>query len=90
MTINTRSLRRLAAAGAVAAGILVPAAPAFAFHHVGVPASECGQGPWAGGNNPVAKQALIDSGNHTLPLPPAGTPSNADETPAPGNCALGD
>jgi hypothetical protein len=87
MTINTRSLRRLAAAGAVAAGILVPAAPAFAFHHVGVPASECGQGPWAGGNNPVAKQALIDSGNHTLPLPPVGVTDAPVETPAFARCS---
>ena len=90
MTINVRSLRRLAAAGAVAAGVLVPAAPAFAFHHTFVPASDCGQSDFAGGFNPTAVAALRASGNHTLPLPPAGTPSNADETPAPGNCARGD
>lgn len=86
MTIPARSLRRLAAAGAVAAGVLVPAAPAFAFHHVGVPASECGQGPWAGGNNPVAKQALIDSG-HTLPLPPVGVTDAPVESPAFARCS---
>jgi hypothetical protein len=90
MTINARSLRRLAAAGAVTAGVLLPAAPAFAFHHVFVPASECGQGDFAGGSNPTAVAALQASGNHTLPLPPAGTPSNAADAPATGNCTFGD
>jgi hypothetical protein len=89
MTINTHSIRRLAAAGAVAAGVLVPAAPAFAFHHVFVPASECGQGDFSGGSNPTAVAALLASGNHPLPLPPAGTPSNAVNAPATGNCTFG-
>jgi hypothetical protein len=86
MTLPLRTIRRGAAAVAVAAAVLVPAAPAFAFHHVGVPGSACGNGEWAGGNNPTARQALLDAG-HTLPLPPNGVTDAPTETPAMARCA---
>jgi hypothetical protein len=86
MTQRMRTLRRGAAALAVTTAALVPAAPAFAFHHVGVPGSACGNGQWAGGNNPTARAALVDAG-HTLPLPPAGVTATPTETPAMARCA---
>ena len=86
MTLPLRTIRRSAAALAVATAVVVPAAPAFAFHHTGVPGSACGNGEWAGGNNPVAKDALVASG-HDLPIAPAGTPSAAADTPAMERCS---
>jgi hypothetical protein len=67
----------------VASGALAAASPAAAFHHVGVPASTCGQGEWSGGNNPMAKAALIaHNPAQTLPLPPVGVTSAPVEAPA--------
>ncbi len=73
--------------------LALTAVPAFAFHHVFLPAPECAaaqSGVNAGGNNPTAKDAIVTQnpaqGGTQLPLPPAGTPSQADTAPAPTNC----
>ena len=72
----------------VLAGLLLAAtaSPALAFHHRGVPADECAP-PQAGtpGDNPTAHAAIAaHNPAQTLPLPPAGTPSQAPTTcPAP-------
>ena len=86
MTLPVRTIRRGAAALAVAAAVVVPAAPAFGFHHVGVPGSACGEGPWAGGNNPTARDALLAAG-HELPLPPVGVTETPQQTPAMERCS---
>jgi hypothetical protein len=61
-------------------------APALAFHHKSVPADECAP-PQAGepGNNPHAVAAIKQRNPvQSLPLPPAGTSSQAPlECPAP-------
>ena len=44
----------------------VMSAPALAFHHGGLPSTECG----------MAKENLTGSAGLTLPLPPVGTPGN--------------
>jgi hypothetical protein len=52
-------------------------APALAFHHTGLPATDC-HAPAAGSpsnDNGMAKGALIAAGQ-TLPLPPVGTPGD--------------
>ena len=72
--------------------LALTAVPAFAFHHTLLPAPECAAAqsvPNAGGNNPTAKSAIVANNpaqGTQLPLPPAGTPSQADTTPAPTNC----
>ncbi len=71
----SRVMKALAVAFISALMLVVMAAPAFAFHHVFIPAGACGDensGDNAGGNNATAKEALVASG-HQLPLPPFGT-----------------
>jgi hypothetical protein len=59
--------------------LALTAVPAFAFHHVFLPAPDCAaaqSGDNAGGNNPTAKSAIIANNpaqGQSLPLPPAGT-----------------
>lgn len=66
-------MRRSLIAVAVGAALLVPVAPAAAFHHVRIPANACGQSDFAGGANPTARDALLAAG-HVLPIAPVGTP----------------
>ena len=68
-------MRHSLVAVAVGAALLVPVAPATAFHHVRIPANVCGQSEFAGGNNPTAAAALRAAG-HELPIAPVGTPGN--------------
>jgi hypothetical protein len=69
-------MKRLCIAVLVAAAA-TPAAPAVAFHHTGLPSTQCA--PDAAGSpsndNGMAKEALLAAGQ-TLPLPPVGTPGN--------------
>ena len=71
-----------------AIGALAAPVSAGAFHHRFVPADRCGQSENAGGANPVAVAAIRDRNPRQgaegdgLPIPPAGTPSRADEAPA--------
>lgn len=69
-------MKRLAIAFALAAALAVPA-PTLAFHHIGLPATDC-HAPAAGSpsnDNGMAKEALIaHNGHFSLPLPPVGTP----------------
>ena len=72
----------------VLAGLLlaVTASPALAFHHVAVPADQCAtNAAVTPGDNPVAHEAIqTHNPAQDLPLPPAGTPSQAPSTcPAP-------
>ena len=76
--------RRLGTSIASAVVVLATAAPAFAFHHVALPANACGQSDFAGGANPTAVAAIREHNPvQTLPLPPVGF----DHAPADrGNC----
>ena len=66
--------RTLTVAGFTLA-LLLPASPAFAFHHVAIP--DCGNP--AAGANPTATAALrAHNPAQTLPLPPVGTPAVKD------------
>jgi hypothetical protein len=71
-----------------AAAVLAAPASAGAFHHRFVPADRCGQSPNAGGANPTAVAAIRDRNpaqgaqGDGLPIPPAGTASNAAAAPA--------
>ncbi|HEU4513321.1 MAG TPA: hypothetical protein VFR87_09470 [Nocardioidaceae bacterium] len=70
-----------------AALVMVGTTPASAFHHVVLPADDCGQSAYAGGANPTARDALREHNTaQDLPLPPAGTPA-VDSLPDP--CAAG-
>lgn len=84
-------MRRVFALAALVAALAVPGS-ALGFHHGFVPAPTCANensGGNAGGANPTARAALVASGNHTLPLPPANTPGaeHSANTPAEENCA---
>ena len=84
-------MHRTTTVAVACAATLLAAAPAAAFHHVGVPGSTCGEGPWAGGNNPTARAALLaHNPAQDLPLPPVGTPSRAVDAPAAETCAGAD
>lgn len=73
---------------ATAALLVGSAAPALAFHHVGVPANVCGQSDFAGGANPTAAGAIREHNPaQTLPLPPVGfenAPGDRASCPAAG------
>ena len=84
-------MKRLLVLAALVSALVVPAT-ASAFHHVFLPAPTCANessGGNAGGANPTARAALVASGQHTLPLPPAGTPGteHSANTSAEENCA---
>ena len=65
-------MKRTLVVAALTVGMLAPAGPALAFHHVVLP--DCGNE--TAGANPVAVQALRDHNPaQTLPLPPLGTPA---------------
>ncbi len=68
-------MRRIALTLIVAALLVaLSAAPALAFHHVFVPADQCGESINAGGNNPTASTAISENNPaQTAPLPPNGT-----------------
>jgi len=66
-------------------------APALAFHHTGLPATEC-HAPAAGSpsnDNGMAKEALTQYAGLTLPLPPVGTPGDGQGDGA-EHCANGE
>ena len=72
-------LKRVLAAALVSALILtVMAAPAFAFHHGGLPATACAAeaAGSASNDNGLAKENLTGTAGLTLPLAPVGTPGN--------------
>ncbi len=69
-------VKRILAAGLVSALMLVMmAAPAFAFHHVFIPAADCGESANAGGITPAVGVHNPVQGGSELPLPPTGTPA---------------
>lgn len=70
-------MKRLATVFGLAAALLMPGS-AFAFHHGGLPATQC-HAEAAGSpsnNNGMAKEALLAHNPNGLPLPPVGTPGN--------------
>ncbi len=76
---------RLVIGTSIATGalVLVGTAPASAFHHIVLPADDCGRSAFAGGANPTAREALLEHNTaQALPLPPAGTPA-VGSLPAP-------
>ena len=82
-------MRRAIVVLAIAAAIGAPG-QALAFHHGFVPAPTCAEPANAGGANPTARAAIREHNpaqGQALPLPPAGTPSQAGDTPAEQNCA---
>ena len=83
-------LKRVLAAALVSALILtVMAAPAFAFHHGGLPSTVC-SAEAAGSpsdDNGMAKESLLaHNPAQGLPLPPVGTPGQ-DQGAGGENCA---
>jgi hypothetical protein len=68
-------MKRLALALALVGAMLLPGT-AFAFHHVGLPATDCAAAA-AGSpsnDNGQAKEAILANTPLSLPLPPVGTP----------------
>lgn len=64
--------------------VLTTSAPALAFHHIALPADECGQSDFAGGANPTAVTVIRENNPaQTLPLPPVGFPNAPVDR---GNC----
>jgi hypothetical protein len=83
-------LRKLVLAVSVLAVGAVPA-PALAFHHTGLPATEC-HAAAAGSpsnDNGMAKEALTQRAGLTLPLAPVGTPGDGQGDGA-EHCANGE
>ena len=74
----SRLKRVLVAALASALMLSVMAAPALAFHHGGLPPTECAadQAGSPSNDNGMAKENLTGTAGLTLPLPPVGTPGN--------------
>jgi len=82
-------MRRLAIILGLGAALVLPGS-AMAFHHTGLPSTECASEA-AGSpsnNNGEAKQALVAAGL-TLPLAPVGTPGNGQGEGG-EFCAFGD
>jgi len=70
-------MKRLAIGLGISLVMALPAS-ALAFHHGGLPATDC-HAPQAvspSNNNGMAKEALTQRAGLTLPLPPVGTPGN--------------
>ena len=74
----SRLKRALVAALASALMLTVMAAPALAFHHGGLPSTECAadQAGSPSNDNGQAKENIMGTAGLTLPLPPVGTPGN--------------
>ena len=74
----SRLKRILVTAIAAALMLTVIAASAFAFHHGGLPSTECAadQAGSPSNDNGQAKENLTGTAGLTLPLPPVGTPGN--------------
>jgi hypothetical protein len=69
-------MKRLCLAAVLVAAAALPA-PAVAFHHTGLPSTQCAADA-AGSpsnDNGMAKEALLAAGQ-SLPLAPVGTPGN--------------
>jgi hypothetical protein len=84
----TKRLLMIVASAGFGLTPLFAATPALAFHHVALPTECAATAAGANaGNNPTAKAAIMEHNPaQTLPLPPFGTPSRADEAPAPEHC----
>jgi hypothetical protein len=68
-------MKRFLTVTGLTAVLFLPATPAWAFHHVGLP--DCGNE--IAGNNPTARAALLaHNPAQDLPLPPVGTPAAPD------------
>jgi hypothetical protein len=70
-------MKRLALALALVGAMVLPGT-AFAFHHGGLPSTQCAAEA-AGSpsnDNGQAKEAILANTPLTLPLPPVGTPGN--------------
>ena len=70
-------MKRLAAGFGLALALALPGS-AMAFHHGGLPATDC-HAESAGSpsnDNGMAKEALLAHNPQGLPLPPVGTPGN--------------
>ena len=74
----SRLKRAFVAALASALMLTVMAAPAFAFHHTGLPSTTCAadRAGSPSNDNGQAKENLTGTAGLTLPLPPVGTPGN--------------
>ena len=74
----SRLKRFLVAALASALMLTVMSAPAFAFHHVGLPSTTCAadQAGSPSNDNGLVKENLMGTAGLTLPLAPVGTPGN--------------
>ena len=74
----SRLKRVLVTALASALMLTVIAAPAFAFHHGGLPSTVCAadQAGSPSNDNGMAKENLTGTAGLMLPLPPVGTPGN--------------
>lgn len=83
-------MKRLLAAAGLTVTLLVPAGPAFAFHHSPT-LPDCGEGGVV--SHEHAAGALANNPAQDLPLPPAGTPADttdgtrADGARATQNCS---
>jgi hypothetical protein len=79
-------VKRLAIGFALAALLAMPGAT-LAFHHGGLPSTQCAADA-AGSpsnDNGQAKEAISAHNPFGLPLPPAGSPGNSGLGPVPGN-----
>ena len=79
-------MKRLALALAVTGLLAMPGAT-LAFHHGGLPSTQCAaEAAGSPSNDNGMSEEMIGAHNPTgLPLPPAGSPGNADMTSTPGN-----
>jgi len=71
-------MKRIVLAACVTAAFVAAPSPAMAFHHTGLPATQC-HAPAAGSpsnDNGMAKEALLAHNPQGLPLPPVGTPGD--------------
>jgi hypothetical protein len=85
----SRFKRVLAAALVSALMVTVIAAPAFAFHHVGLPSTVCAAeaaGSPSNDNGQAKESLLAHNPAQELPLPPVGTPGQ-DQGEGGENCA---
>jgi len=71
-------MKRIVLAACVVTSFVAAPSPALAFHHGGLPATQC-HASAAGSpsnDNGMAKETLLAHNPQGLPLPPVGTPGN--------------